>query len=241
VLIGAAAAAAGRLVLALGFRRLRRHVSDRTRANLAAAGKVLTLDRKRSVAGLGLFALSLLPFAQLFEAAGLIGVALLPLTAAFFAARRDRGRRRAGHLPPAMAAGTELGPGAGGPDRVAGGGDMTVLVGHANAHGSTREIAERIAARLSAQGLPVEIHPMDQAQAAAGYDAFVLGSAIHGGDWLPEAATFLGTNINALGPRMSKRMRAMTKNPPSVAATGRPSGRATTAGTPGSCGAVTGP
>jgi hypothetical protein len=87
VLIGAAAAAAGRLVLALGFRRLRGHVSDRQRANLQAAGKVLVRDRKRSVAGLGLFALSPLPSAQLFEAAGLIGVALLPLTAAFFAGR----------------------------------------------------------------------------------------------------------------------------------------------------------
>jgi sulfite exporter TauE/SafE len=34
-----------------------------------------------------LFALSPVPSAQLFEAAGLIGVALLPLTAAFFAGR----------------------------------------------------------------------------------------------------------------------------------------------------------
>jgi hypothetical protein len=39
------------------------------------------------MAGLGLFALSPLPSAQLFEAAGLIGVALLPLTVAFFAGR----------------------------------------------------------------------------------------------------------------------------------------------------------
>ena len=87
VLIGAVAAASGRLLLALGFRRLRRHVSDRQRANLEAAGKVLGHDRRRSVVGLALFAVSPLPSAQLFEAAGLIGVALRPLTAAFFAGR----------------------------------------------------------------------------------------------------------------------------------------------------------
>lgn len=87
VLIGAGAAASGRLLLALGFRRLGGHVSDRQRANLEAAGKMLGRDRKRSVAGLALFALSPLPSAQLFEAAGLIGVGLKPLTAAFFAGR----------------------------------------------------------------------------------------------------------------------------------------------------------
>lgn len=87
VLIGALAATSGRLLLALGFRGLRDHVPDRQRANLEAAGKVLGRDRKRSVAGLALFVLSPLPSAQLFEAAGLIGVALRPLTAAFFAGR----------------------------------------------------------------------------------------------------------------------------------------------------------
>lgn len=87
VLIGAVAAAAGRLVLAVVFSRVRGHVSARQTANLAAAGKVLNRDRKRSLAGLALFALSPLPSAQLFEAAGLVGVALLPLTAAFFVGR----------------------------------------------------------------------------------------------------------------------------------------------------------
>jgi hypothetical protein len=87
VILGAIAAAAGRLLLAAAFSRLRGHISARQTANLAAAGKVLTRDRKRSVAGLALFAVSPLPSAQLFEAAGLIGVALVPLTAAFFVGR----------------------------------------------------------------------------------------------------------------------------------------------------------
>ena len=87
ILLGAVAAAGGRTLLALAFRRLRNRISAKHTANLAAAGKVLTRDRKRSAAGLALFALSPLPSAQLFEAAGLIGVALTSLTAAFFAGR----------------------------------------------------------------------------------------------------------------------------------------------------------
>jgi len=87
VLIGAVAAAGGRILLALASSRLRSHISTRQRANLAAAGKVLTRDRTRSIVGLAVFALSPVPSAQLFEAAGLIGAPLLPLTGAFFAGR----------------------------------------------------------------------------------------------------------------------------------------------------------
>lgn len=87
VLVGAIAAASGRLLLALGTRRLRRWVPEKQRRNLEAAGEQLTKRRGRSIAGLGLFALSPVPSAQLFEAAGLMTVRLLPLTAAFFAGR----------------------------------------------------------------------------------------------------------------------------------------------------------
>jgi uncharacterized membrane protein YdjX (TVP38/TMEM64 family) len=87
VIVGAVAAAGGRLLLAMAFRRLREHIPRHYVDNLEAAGKVLTRDRKRSVAGLALFALSPVPSAQLFEAAGLIRVSLLPLIAAFFLGR----------------------------------------------------------------------------------------------------------------------------------------------------------
>lgn len=87
VLVGAIAAASGRLLLALGTRRLRRWVPEKQRRNLEAAGEQLTKRRGRSIAGLGLFALSPVPSAQLFEAAGLMTVRLLPLTAAFFVGR----------------------------------------------------------------------------------------------------------------------------------------------------------
>lgn len=87
VLIGALAAASGRLVLAFASRRYRHRLSDERLENLAAARDAVAGGRKRSLAGLGLFALSPLPSAQLFIAAGLMAVAIVPLTAAFFAGR----------------------------------------------------------------------------------------------------------------------------------------------------------
>jgi len=87
VLVGAVAAAWGRLLLAHGTRRLRRFVPEKQRRNLEAAGEQLTKRRGRSVAGLALFAVSPVPSAQLFEAAGLMTVRLLPITAAFFVGR----------------------------------------------------------------------------------------------------------------------------------------------------------
>src|SRR4051812_43879413 len=85
--IAAVAAATGRFLLAFGFRRLRSHIPAKWKRNVAAAGEALERKRRNLIAALGLFALSPLPSAQLFEAAGLAGVRLLPFTAAFFAGR----------------------------------------------------------------------------------------------------------------------------------------------------------
>jgi uncharacterized membrane protein YdjX (TVP38/TMEM64 family) len=87
VLIGAIAAATGRYLLALAFRLLGERVPRRMRRNLAAAREAFEQRKRASVAALGLFALSPVPSAQLFEAAGLAGVKLLPFTVAFFAGR----------------------------------------------------------------------------------------------------------------------------------------------------------
>lgn len=87
VLVGALAAAGGRLVLAYTSRRFRGHLSAERLENLAAVRDALAGGRKRTLAGLGLFAVSPLPSAQLFVAAGLMAVPILPLTAAFFAGR----------------------------------------------------------------------------------------------------------------------------------------------------------
>lgn len=78
---------------------------------------------------------------------------------------------------------------------------MNVLVGYASSHGSTRGVAERIGARLDEQGCRVEVRPLDQAGDVDGYDAAVLGSAIHNGAWLPPAAKFVRRNRNELAGR----------------------------------------
>jgi hypothetical protein len=87
VAVGALAAALGRLVLATGSRSLRGHLSAERRASLGAVEQRLTGARSRTIAGLALFALSPVPSGQLFATAGLLGVRLVPLTAAFFAGR----------------------------------------------------------------------------------------------------------------------------------------------------------
>lgn len=87
VLIGALAAATGRLVLAFASRRFRGRLSAERLEKLAAARDAVAGGPKRALAGLGLFALSPLPSAQLFVAAGLLTAPVVVLTAAFFAGR----------------------------------------------------------------------------------------------------------------------------------------------------------
>jgi uncharacterized membrane protein YdjX (TVP38/TMEM64 family) len=87
VLISALAAALGRFLLAHAFRRLGRRLPERQRQNLASARAAIEARQRNALVALGLFALSPLPSAQLFEAAGLAGVKLLGFTAAFFVGR----------------------------------------------------------------------------------------------------------------------------------------------------------
>lgn len=84
---GAAAAAGGRYVLALLSRRFGRHLPERKRTDLEAVGERIDRPSGR-VALLGIFVVSPLPSAQLFEAAGLTpNTRLVPLTIAFFCGR----------------------------------------------------------------------------------------------------------------------------------------------------------
>jgi len=87
VVAGALAAGLGRFLLAEACRRLRGRLSEKHTANLAAAKQRLTSSRRGTLFGLALFAISPIPSAQLFEAAGLMDVALVPLVLTFFAGR----------------------------------------------------------------------------------------------------------------------------------------------------------
>lgn len=78
---------------------------------------------------------------------------------------------------------------------------MKVLVGYASAHGSTREIAGHLAARLERYGLDVAVHDLAEVLAPESFDAFVIGSAVHGQRWLPEARAFVAEHAPELAAK----------------------------------------
>ncbi len=69
-----------------------------------------------------------------------------------------------------------------------------ILVAYATAAGSTGGVAETIGQTLADDDTFVSICPVQSVASLEGYDAVVLGSAIHGGKWLPEATAFLQAN-----------------------------------------------
>ncbi|MDT0194060.1 flavodoxin domain-containing protein [Arthrobacter sp. AB6] len=67
---------------------------------------------------------------------------------------------------------------------------MKVLVAYASRHGSTAGIAERIAARITEDGIEAEARPVAEVDDVGQYEAVVLGSAAYLVHWLKEATTF---------------------------------------------------
>ena len=67
-----------------------------------------------------------------------------------------------------------------------------VLVAYATKHGSTREVAESVAATLRGRGDDVDVLPAGQVRdTIAGWDLVVLGAPIYSGRWHRDAHRFL--------------------------------------------------
>lgn len=78
---------------------------------------------------------------------------------------------------------------------------MRVLVAYASRHGATRGIAERIAERLQRTAHEADALAADSSIDVAGYDAFVIGSAVYIGHWQKEALGFVEANAAMLAAR----------------------------------------
>lgn len=68
---------------------------------------------------------------------------------------------------------------------------MRILVTAASKHGSTWEIAEKIAQVLSEEGNAVKLVKIKDIHGISGYHAVVLGSGVYAGRWLAEARAFV--------------------------------------------------
>jgi menaquinone-dependent protoporphyrinogen oxidase len=79
---------------------------------------------------------------------------------------------------------------------------MRVLVTYASKHGSTHEVAERIASTIRDSGAVVETRPVSQVADLSGFEAVVIGSSIYYGRWMREANEFVERNRSRLAGRM---------------------------------------
>ena len=78
---------------------------------------------------------------------------------------------------------------------------MKVLVTDASKHGSTDEIAKAIGSDLATAGMDVSVVPVQDVHTIDEYDAVVLGSAIHMGQWMRTAKEFAARETAALASR----------------------------------------
>ena len=73
-----------------------------------------------------------------------------------------------------------------------------ILVTYASNTGWTVGVAEAICKTLAESGAQVDLLMMRHVKDLSAYDAVVAGSAINGGEWLPEAMDFIRTHQTEL-------------------------------------------
>ena len=73
-----------------------------------------------------------------------------------------------------------------------------ILVTYATRTGTTAGVAAAVGETLAARGFDVDVKPIVENPDPSGYEAVIIGSAINGGQWLPEAVTYISDNQQAL-------------------------------------------
>jgi menaquinone-dependent protoporphyrinogen oxidase len=76
--------------------------------------------------------------------------------------------------------------------------DKKILVTYASQAGSTSGVAEALGMQFAAGGAAVDVRPVTEVSDLSAYRAVVLGSPIHGGEWMPEAVAFVKDHQRAL-------------------------------------------
>jgi len=78
---------------------------------------------------------------------------------------------------------------------------MRILVVYASKCGSTKGIAEFVGEKLRERGLEADVMDAGTVRDVAGYDAFVVGSALYMFHWLKQAKRFVSRNRAVLSSR----------------------------------------
>jgi menaquinone-dependent protoporphyrinogen oxidase len=73
-----------------------------------------------------------------------------------------------------------------------------ILVAYASRTGSTKGVAEAIGSALSEDGAQIDVRAIQDGFDLTPYRAVIVGSAIQGGSWLPEAMQFLRDHQSVL-------------------------------------------
>ncbi|MGA2976437.1 MAG: flavodoxin domain-containing protein [Spirochaetia bacterium] len=76
-----------------------------------------------------------------------------------------------------------------------------ILVGYATRSGSTKEIAEAIAATLRESGAAVDLRPLKEVATLEGYRSVVLGAPLYMFHWHKDAVGFLNRHHGELAKR----------------------------------------
>jgi menaquinone-dependent protoporphyrinogen oxidase len=75
---------------------------------------------------------------------------------------------------------------------------MKILVAFASKHGSTRQVADAIAAELERTGHEIVVRPARAERDPGAYDAVVLGAPLYMGRWHKDARSFVRGHRKAL-------------------------------------------